>query len=109
MRADRGDQDAAGLLRTREVLRHRYGRISLQFGSTLTLNDIRDDLNLKTFEVTDSGLQNNGQGGQPRQQEQQQRNSPAYSSFGTETQSSTESLDDIGPQETASQALSLLA
>jgi glycerol-3-phosphate O-acyltransferase len=40
-------EDAAGLLRTREVLRHRYGRISLQFGATLTLDDIRDDLKLK--------------------------------------------------------------
>jgi glycerol-3-phosphate O-acyltransferase len=40
-------EDAAGLLRTREVLRHRYGRISLQFGSILTLNDIRDDLSVR--------------------------------------------------------------
>lgn len=40
-------EDAAGLLRTREVLRHRYGRISLQFGATLTLDDIRDDLKLR--------------------------------------------------------------
>jgi glycerol-3-phosphate O-acyltransferase len=40
-------EDAAGLLRTREVLRHRYGRISLQFGATLTLDDIREDLKLK--------------------------------------------------------------
>ncbi|HEX4335312.1 MAG TPA: 1-acyl-sn-glycerol-3-phosphate acyltransferase [Polyangiaceae bacterium] len=40
-------EDAAGLLRTREVLRHRYGRISLQFGATLTLDDIRDDLRLR--------------------------------------------------------------
>lgn len=73
----------------------------------------RDDLNLKTFEVTDSGLQNSGQGGQPKQHEQQhqQRNSPGYSSFfETETQSSTASFDDMDSQETASQrALSLLA
>ncbi len=40
-------EDAAGLLRTREVLRHRYGRISLQFGASLTLDDIRDDLKLR--------------------------------------------------------------
>jgi Flagellar hook-length control protein FliK len=69
----------------------------------------RDDLNLKTFEVTDSGLQNSGNEGQPKQQEQQQRNNSTYSSFATETHSSTASLDDIGPQETASRALSLLA
>jgi glycerol-3-phosphate O-acyltransferase len=37
-------EDAAGLLRTRDVLRHRYGRINLQFGAILTLDDIRDDL-----------------------------------------------------------------
>jgi glycerol-3-phosphate O-acyltransferase len=28
---------------TTDVLRHRYGRINLQFGSTLTLGDIRED------------------------------------------------------------------
>jgi glycerol-3-phosphate O-acyltransferase len=39
-------EDAAGLLRTRDVLRHRYGRVSLQFGASLTLDDIRDDLRL---------------------------------------------------------------
>jgi glycerol-3-phosphate O-acyltransferase len=39
-------EDAAGLFRTREVLRHRYGRVSLQFGASLTLDDIRDDLGL---------------------------------------------------------------
>ena len=37
-------EDASGLLRTTDVLRHRYGRINLQFGSTLTLGDIREDL-----------------------------------------------------------------
>jgi glycerol-3-phosphate O-acyltransferase len=37
-------EDAAGLLRTTDVLRHRYGRINLQFGASLTLDDIRDDL-----------------------------------------------------------------
>lgn len=39
-------EDAAGLLKTTDVLRHRYGRINLQFGSILTLNDIKDDLKL---------------------------------------------------------------
>jgi glycerol-3-phosphate O-acyltransferase len=37
-------EDATGLLRTTDVLRHRYGRINLQFGTALTLDDIRDDL-----------------------------------------------------------------
>jgi glycerol-3-phosphate O-acyltransferase len=39
-------EDAAGLLRSTDVLRHRYGRINLQFGTILTLDDIRDDLEL---------------------------------------------------------------
>jgi glycerol-3-phosphate O-acyltransferase len=37
-------EDAAGLLRSTEVLRHRYGQINVQFGSPLTLNDIRKEL-----------------------------------------------------------------
>jgi glycerol-3-phosphate O-acyltransferase len=39
-------EDAAGLLKSSEVLRHRYGRINLQFGEILTLGDVRDDLGL---------------------------------------------------------------
>ncbi|MGH9443688.1 MAG: 1-acyl-sn-glycerol-3-phosphate acyltransferase, partial [Thermoanaerobaculia bacterium] len=39
-------EDAAGLLRSTDVLRHRYGRINLQFGAILTLDDIRDDVGL---------------------------------------------------------------
>ncbi len=39
-------EDAAGLLKTTDVLRHRYGRINLQFGAILTLNDIREDLGI---------------------------------------------------------------
>jgi hypothetical protein len=69
----------------------------------------RDDLNLKTFEVTDSALQNNGQGEQPGQQEQQQRN-PAYANFMSEPLSpSTTSFDEVEAPETTSRALSLLA
>jgi flagellar hook-length control protein FliK len=69
----------------------------------------RDDLNLKTFEVTDSALQNNGQGDQPGQQEQQQRN-PAYANFISEPLStSTTSFDEVEAPETTSRALSLLA
>jgi glycerol-3-phosphate O-acyltransferase len=39
-------EDAGGLLRSTDVLRHRYGRINLQFGSSLTLDDIREDLDI---------------------------------------------------------------
>jgi glycerol-3-phosphate O-acyltransferase len=39
-------EDAAGLLKSTEVLRHRYGRINLQFGQILTLQEIRADLGL---------------------------------------------------------------
>ena len=37
-------EDAAGLFKTTEVLRHRYGRINMQFGQVLTLAEIRDEL-----------------------------------------------------------------
>jgi hypothetical protein len=70
----------------------------------------RDDLNLKTFEVTDTGLQNNGRGDEPKQQEpQQQQRNAAYSNFVSETHSTTTSFDDVDSPETVSQALSLLA
>jgi glycerol-3-phosphate O-acyltransferase len=39
-------EDAAGLLKTPEVLRHRYGRINLQFGEILSLEQIRAELGL---------------------------------------------------------------
>lgn len=68
----------------------------------------RDDLNLKTFEVTDSGLQNSAHGDEPRQQERQQRN-PTYSSFTDETHSTPTSFDAVDSQETESRVLSLLA
>jgi flagellar hook-length control protein FliK len=69
----------------------------------------RDDLNLRTFEVTDSALQNNGHGAEPRQQEQQQQRNSAYSRFASESRSTTTGFDDIDLQENASRALSLLA
>src|SRR4029079_9870482 len=37
---------AAGLLKTTDVLKHRYGRINLQFGAVLTLDEMRRDLEL---------------------------------------------------------------
>jgi glycerol-3-phosphate O-acyltransferase len=44
--ADKQKEDAAGLLKTTEVLRHRYGRIHVEFGRELTLGDVREDLEL---------------------------------------------------------------
>lgn len=69
----------------------------------------RDDLNLRTFEVTDSALQNNGHGSEPRQQDQQQQRNPDYSRFAGESRSITTSFDDMDLHENASRALSLLA
>ncbi|MBX3126956.1 MAG: 1-acyl-sn-glycerol-3-phosphate acyltransferase [Polyangiaceae bacterium] len=40
-------EDARELLKTPEVLRHRYGRINLQFGELLSLAQIRDELGLE--------------------------------------------------------------
>ena len=37
-------EDAAGLLGATEVLRHRYGRIGVQFGKELSLTELRKDL-----------------------------------------------------------------
>jgi glycerol-3-phosphate O-acyltransferase len=39
-------EDAAGLLKTTEVLRHRYGRIDIQFGQPLTLAEVAKELRL---------------------------------------------------------------
>lgn len=39
-------EDAAGLLSATEVLRHRYGRISLQVGKTLNLKAVADELGI---------------------------------------------------------------
>jgi glycerol-3-phosphate O-acyltransferase len=39
-------EDAAGLLKTTKVLRHRYGRIDVQFGQALTLSQIRGELGI---------------------------------------------------------------
>lgn len=37
-------EDAAGLLKSTDVLRHRYGRITVQFGNSLTLPQIRNEV-----------------------------------------------------------------
>ncbi len=39
-------EEAADLLSASEVLRHRYGRINLQFGSIMTLQDIAEELSI---------------------------------------------------------------
>lgn len=39
-------EDASGLLKSTEVLRHRYGRINLQFGELLGLQQLREELHL---------------------------------------------------------------
>ncbi len=39
-------EDAAGLLRSTQVLRHRYGGINVQFGQALTINEIRKELRI---------------------------------------------------------------
>jgi len=39
-------EDAAGLLRTTEVLRHRYGQINVQFGQALTLAEMSKELRI---------------------------------------------------------------
>jgi glycerol-3-phosphate O-acyltransferase len=48
---DKTKEGATGLLKTTEVLRHRYGEISLQFGNFMTLDDIRNELGLPASDV----------------------------------------------------------
>ena len=42
--AEKAKEDAAGLLKSRDLLRHRYGRISMQVGQVLTLEEISREL-----------------------------------------------------------------
>ena len=44
--ADKQKEDASGLLKSTEVLRHRYGRITVQFGRSFTLSQMREELGL---------------------------------------------------------------
>jgi glycerol-3-phosphate O-acyltransferase len=41
---EKAKEDAAGLLKSRDLLRHRYGRISMQVGQILTLDEIAAEL-----------------------------------------------------------------
>lgn len=43
---EKNKEDAAALLMSTEVLRHRYGRINVQFGQPLTIADLRKELDL---------------------------------------------------------------
>lgn len=42
--AEKSKEDAAGLLKSSEVLRHRYGRINMQVGQVLSLDELRREL-----------------------------------------------------------------
>jgi glycerol-3-phosphate O-acyltransferase len=43
---DKEKEDAAGLFKSTEVLRHKYGRISVQIGQSLSLRDLRREVGL---------------------------------------------------------------
>jgi glycerol-3-phosphate O-acyltransferase len=45
--AEKSKEDAAGLLKSRDVLRHRYGRINMQVGQVLSLDDMLRELGLE--------------------------------------------------------------
>jgi glycerol-3-phosphate O-acyltransferase len=45
--AEKSKEDAAGLLKSRDVLRHRYGRINMQVGHVLSLEDLLRELSLE--------------------------------------------------------------
>ncbi len=49
--SEKKKEEAADLLNAGEVLRHRYGRISLQFGTIMTLDDIGEELGLAREEM----------------------------------------------------------
>ncbi|MFO7178588.1 MAG: 1-acyl-sn-glycerol-3-phosphate acyltransferase [Pseudomonadota bacterium] len=49
---DKPKEDAAGLLRSSGVLRHRYGRINLQCGQILTLPELAEELGLDLGALT---------------------------------------------------------
>lgn len=49
--AEKKKEDASDLLSASEVLRHRYGRINLQFGTIMTLSDIGEDLGVNAEDM----------------------------------------------------------
>jgi glycerol-3-phosphate O-acyltransferase len=48
---DKSKEDAFGLLKSRSVLKHRYGRINLQFGQFVTLEQLRTELGVTPGEA----------------------------------------------------------
>jgi glycerol-3-phosphate O-acyltransferase len=48
-------EDAAGLLKSTEVLRHRYGRITVQFAEPLLMDTLRRELSLPEGELNEGG------------------------------------------------------
>ncbi len=51
---EKAREDAAGLVKSASVLQHRYGRINLQVGHIMTLDDIRDELGLEPGEISEN-------------------------------------------------------
>ncbi len=49
--AEKSKEDAAGLLKSSEVLRHRYGGINMQVGQVLALEDLKRELGLENGQV----------------------------------------------------------
>jgi len=47
---EKSKEDAVGLLKSRSVLKHRYGRINLQFGELITLDQLRRDVGISAGE-----------------------------------------------------------
>jgi glycerol-3-phosphate O-acyltransferase len=45
--AEKPKEDAAGLLKSSEVLRHRYGRINMQVGQVLSLDELKREMGLE--------------------------------------------------------------
>ncbi len=50
---EKSQEDATGLLKSTQLLRHRYGRINVQFGRLLTLEDIQHELGIDDEAETD--------------------------------------------------------
>jgi len=48
---EKSKEDRAALIKSTEILRHRYGRINVQFGQLLTTDDIRRDLGISRDET----------------------------------------------------------
>ncbi len=49
---EKAKEDAAGLIKSRDVLRHRYGRINMQAGQVLSLDMIREELDIQEGQLS---------------------------------------------------------